>query len=107
MLRHFDTAVRDIAVCYKTVVLDSVQEGWNWARALGLIFHTHVVLIVEQEPFQSCSSKAALPNTVHLKDEAHLTQTCLERGWLGRAGGWQCLSLFGSGQSCVLSYKKE
>lgn len=102
MLHHFDTAVQDTAVCYKIVVLDSVQEGWNWARALGLIFHTHVgancgARIVSV----SSSSETALSNAVLLKDEAHLTQSCLERGWLGRTGGvCVCLSLGLRSRAC-------
>ena len=105
MLRHFDTAIQDTAVCYKIVVLDSVQEGWNWARAVGLIFHTHVgadcgARIVSA----SSSSETALSNTVHLKDEAHLVQSCLERGWLGRAEGvCVCLSLGLCSHACCLT----
>lgn len=93
MLRHFDTAVWDTAVCYKIVVLDAVQEGWSRARAIGLIFHTHVgdncgVRIVSV----SSSLEMALSNAVQLKDEAHLVQSCLERSWLGRTEG-VCVSL--------------
>lgn len=81
-------------MCYKVVVLDSVQEGWNWARALGLIFHTHMgancgVRIVSV----SSSSETASSNAVHLKDKAHLVQSYLERGWLGRTRG-VCVCLF-------------
>lgn len=41
MLCHFDTAVQDTAVFYEIVDLDSVQESWNWAKALSLIFSVH------------------------------------------------------------------
>lgn len=68
VLGHFDTAAQDSAVCYKIVVLDSVQEGWNWAGAVGLIFHTHVgancgVSVVAVSSF----SETVLSDTVHLK----------------------------------------
>lgn len=93
---------QDTAVCYKIVVLDSVQEGWNWARALGLIFQTHVGANCGARIFSvSGSSETALSNTVHLKDKAHLMWSCLEGGWLGRTGGvCVCLSLGLCSRAC-------
>lgn len=99
VLSHFDTAVWYTAVCYKIVVLDSVKKGWNWARAVSLIFHLTWALIVEWESFQwvaiwkqRCLARA-------LREEACVVQSCLGRGRPGRAGVSVSVCL-GSVRSC-------
>lgn len=86
MLGRFDTAAWDTAVCYKIVVLDSVQEGWKWARAVGLIFHTHVGANcgVSVVPVSS-SSETVLSDTVHLKGRGSPRAELLGEGlaWKG------------------------
>lgn len=98
MLRHFDTAVQDTAVLYETVALDSVQEDWNWAKAIGLIFCTHAGANCEAKIASVGSSQMAPFNVnVHVEDEANLAQSCLE----GR-GLSVCLSVWGCAAVCCL-----
>lgn len=106
VLGHFDTAVRDTVVCYKIVVLDSVQEGWNWTRAIGLIFHTYMgancgARIVSV----SSSSETALSNSA-FKGRGSPSAELLGERLTWKDWGCLCLSFFGSVRSCVLSYRK-
>lgn len=72
VLRRFDTAVQDTAVFYEIVVLDSVQEGWNGAKAVSLIVSVHIGAHCEaRTALVGSSSQMALLSTVHLKDEAN------------------------------------
>lgn len=98
VLRHFDTAVQDTAVLYEIVALDSVQEDWNWAKAIGLIFCTHAGANCEAKIASVGSSQMAPFNVnVHVEDEANLAQSCLE----GR-GLSVCLSVWGCAAVCCL-----
>lgn len=98
MLRHFDTAVQDTAVLYEIVVPDSVQEDWNWAKALGLIFCTHAGVNCEARIALVGSSQMASFNiNVHLEDEANLAQSCLEGPGLS-----VCLSVWVCAAVCCL-----
>lgn len=88
-------------VCYK-IVLDLVQEVWNWTRDVNLIFHTHMVANCGVRMVSVSSSlETILSNTVHL---THLVQSCLAIGWLRRTEG-VCLSL-GLCSHGVLSYRR-
>lgn len=56
-------------VCCKIVALDLVQEVWNWARDVSLIFHTHMVANCGVRMVSVSSSlETMLSNTVQLKD---------------------------------------
>lgn len=102
MLCHFDTAIWNTVVCYEIVVLDLVQEVWNWARDVSLIFHTNMVANWGVKMVSVSSSlETVLSNTVHL---THLVQSCLEIGWLrGAEGVSLSLGLCSHG---VLSYRR-